>query len=181
MFWTVLGRDQMPAYTRIMRRRSVLVIVAAAIGILAGGGVLVAPRGQAEHIYTVAQVDAGLALSPAAWIGRTLDVQGKAVIPTCTTAACRPGASDRLIDLRAPGQQISLMWSAVNPLLRTLMGIPFLRSVVADHVGGAGVYRVLILRTIKSVRDQGVPDYYPYNSRTVVVIKDTAVLVGSLD
>lgn len=137
------------------------------------------PRGTgAGPIYTVAQVNAGLARNPAAWVGHVVQVRGRAVIPgNRGTVAC---CTALLVDPDVPAQHIYLVWRAASPLLTMLLGIPFVNTFVANRIGGIGVYRVLITRMTRLVPAPGLPNYYPYTNETVAVSDDRAVLVNDL-
>lgn len=172
-------------YTRTMRRRSaVIVMTMAVLGlVLAGGAATMAAVGQhgAARVYTVAQALEGLAHAPAAWNGRTVEVQGRAVIPLCAGAApCRRSLAI-LSDLHQPGSQIRLTWARVNPLLSMLLQIPYLGSAAAGRVGGVGIYRVRLIHSTLVVPAANLPAYFPYTNRMVVAYDDQALLVNGLN
>src|SRR5579875_2453966 len=146
-----------------MRRATAAVLVA--VLVLAGAVALAVPQASGERVYTVAQVDSGLARRPAAWIGRVVEVRARAVIPVrhaapiCCTAL--------LVDPVAPAQHIGLGWRTVSPLLRLALRVPFLQTFVAGRIGGLGVYRVQITRVTTLVPAPGLPQYFPYTGKTV--------------
>jgi hypothetical protein len=150
-----------------------LLVVASAAGLALAPG-----RAGAGQVYTVAQVNAGLARNPAAWVGRVVQVHGRAVIPIIhDTVAC---CSALLVDPNAPTQRIHLAWRAVSPVLAALLRIPLVKALVARRIGGIGVYRVLITRVSRVVPAPGLPKYYPYTNQTVIVSEDRAELLTDL-
>jgi hypothetical protein len=142
-------------------------------------GLVVRQDRGAGRVYTVAQVTAGLAHHPAAWNGRTLDVRGRAVIPLCSNAAsCRLSAAV-LVDLHEPSSRIRLTWTRVNPLLTLLLRVPYVGAL--GWVGGVGVYRVHLVRSVRVVPADDLPRYFPYTNRTALSYDDQALLVNGLN
>jgi hypothetical protein len=167
-------------YTRTMRRRSVVAAMAVlGLALVNGLAAVVRQDRGAERVYTVAQVTTGLAQHPTVWSGRTLNVRGRAVILPCPrTAACWPLAAV-LVDLHEPGSRIRLTWTRVNPLLAVLLRVPYVRAL--GWVGGVGVYRVHLIRSLLVVPADNLPRYFPYTNRTVLSYDDQALLVHGLN
>lgn len=163
-----------------MRRRVMIALVAVVVLASAAGVAAFTSRGEdAEPVYTVAQVNRGLAQNPAGWLGRIVRVRGKALIPM--NRAGPVCCSGLLADPAAPAQRIRLVWRAVSPLLTLALRLPVLKAVAAPRVGGAGVYRVLLTRATGIVPAPGLPGYFPYSGKTVAVNYDEAALVGDLN
>src|SRR3954454_24938818 len=163
-----------------MRRRTVVAAMAV-LGLALVTGLILRQDHGAERVYTVARVTAGLAQHPAAWNGRTVNVRGRAVIPLCpSTAACRSAAAV-LVDLHEPSSRIRLTWMRVNPLLAVLLRLPYVGTVALGWVGGVGVYRVRLIRSILVVPADNLPRYFPYTSRTTLSYDDQALLVNGLN
>ncbi len=166
-------------YTLTMRPRIFVALAALlVIGSVAGLGAFVLPQ-RSEHVYTVAQVTAGLASNPGAWIGRVVTVRGRAIFPGGRAAV--PCCSALLVDPTVRTQHIQLVWKTVSPFLRLMLSIPALKSFVAGEIGGDRTYRVRITRITRLVPASGLPSYYPYTSKTLAVQDDSAVLVTDLD
>ena len=164
---------------RRMRRRMVVAILALVALTATAGSAALAPRpADAERVYTVAQVNAGLARNPATWIGRVVRVRGRAIIPVDhgTVRCC----ATLLVDPAAPAQRITLVWRSVSPWLTFLLRLPVIQAFVAPRVGGTGVYLVRLTRVARSGPAPGLPNYFPYTGETVVVSDDRAELVNSL-
>src|SRR2546421_3109 len=102
-------------YTRAMRRRTVVAAMAVlGLALATGLAAVVRQERGGERVYTVAQVTTGLTRHPTAWIGRTLNVRGRAVLLPCPgTAACGPSAAV-LVDVHEPSSRIPLTWTRVN-------------------------------------------------------------------
>ena len=161
------------------RRASVIILGLLAIAVTAVLVTLVSRPVRAERAYTVAQVNAGLARNPSAWLGRVVSVRGRAIIPIDRgMVRC---CATWLVDPDAPAQHIELVWRAVSPWLAMLLRLPLVGSIVAPRIGGTGIYLVRLTQATRITSATGLPDYYPYTTETVVASDDRAVLVNSLN
>lgn len=163
-----------------MRRRVIVALVVLVALMSAAGVAAFKPGGEgAEPVYTVVQVNRGLAQHPASWLGRIVRVRGQAIIPL--NRAGPVCCSGLLADRTAPAQRIRLVWHTVSPLLTLALHLPLLKTVTASRIGGAGVYRVLLTRATGIVPAPGLPGYFPYTGKTIAVNYDEAALVGALN
>src|SRR5690242_11482864 len=125
-------------------RRRVMVTLAAVVALTLAAGVAALTNRGGGPVYTVAQINRGLAQHPAAWLGHVVSVRGKALIPI--NGGWPVCCSGLLADPAAPAQRIRLVWRTVSPLLTLALRLPVLKTVAAPRVGGAGVYRVFLTR-----------------------------------
>jgi hypothetical protein len=107
-------------------------------------------RATPDRVYTVAQVRAGLALNPRAWIGRTVLVRGTVVAmafacPDAPGFRCTPIQWDEL-DPDVPGPQpLILVPAPADPVLAVLHRLPLLGPFLPlppPLRAGPGVYRL---------------------------------------
>ena len=100
-----------------------------------------------DHVYTVAQVLAGLAHDPQAWVGRTALVRGAALslLPGCAPTRWCPAG---LYEPRTPrpGPILLLEPGPADPLVESLRRVPLLAGVAPRpqrlHGRATAVYRV---------------------------------------
>jgi hypothetical protein len=123
-------------------QRFPLLVALAGLALTSSVLIIIAVGSQVSHgpVYTVAQVQAGLADRPRAWVGRTVLVRGIAQLFVSHTK--RPGcelsplcfvvqATWRLDDPRKPGLVgLPLQWGAANPRRALLRHIPLVGLVV---------------------------------------------------
>ena len=133
-----------------MKRLSLVVL---ALIIAAGGaGLIQVARSHTalDRVYTVAQVRAGLARNPRAWVGRTVLVHGTLVVmafacPDVGGFKCTPIQWEEL-DPDAPGPQPLILAPApASPLLALVHRIPLVGPLMPwpqPLREGPGVYRV---------------------------------------
>ena len=137
-------------------KRLVLVLLALMIAafIAAGGADLIQvarSHTALDRVYTVAQVRAGLARNPRAWVGRTVLVRGTMVV---MVFACPYGGDGfkcgalrwEELDPDAPGPQPLILAPApASPLLALVHRLPLVGSLMPwprPLREGPGVYRV---------------------------------------
>jgi hypothetical protein len=130
-----------------------LVLVLLALMIAAGGaGLIQVARSHTAlgRVYTVAQVRAGLARNPQAWVGRTVLVRGTMVVvafscPDVGRFRCTPIQWDE-IDPDVPGPHPLILSPApTNPLLALVHRLPLVGPLMPwpwPLREGPGVYRV---------------------------------------
>ena len=133
-------------------KRLVLVVLALVIAV-GGAGLIRVVRSRAvlDRVYTVAQVRAGLARNPRAWVGRTVLVRGTMVV---MVFACPYGGDGfkcgalqwEELDPDAPGPQpLILAPASASPLLTFLQRLPLVGSSMPSAQPlreGPGVYRI---------------------------------------
>ncbi len=161
-----------------MKRRVVSAVALVALVLAFGGGIVVAARGHAESVYTVADAQAGLAHQPRRWVGRTILVRGRLTIVGCTGRCLSSTAV--LSDPADVGQRLRVTWGAVNPVLALFLTVPVVGPVIRRRIGGVGVYRVHLVRQTFASSPGNLPQYFPYTKRVVAVTNDSAVLVDGL-
>jgi len=161
-----------------MKRRVVSAIALVTLVLAFGGGIVVAARGHAESVYTVADAQAGLAHQPRLWVGRTILVRGRLTIIGCTGRCLSSTAV--LSDPADVGQRLRVTWRAVNPVLALFLTVPVVGPVIRCRIGGVGVYRVHLVRQTFASSPGNLPQYFPYTKRVVAVTNDSAVLVDGL-
>ena len=134
-----------------MKRLSLVLL--ALIFAAGGAGLIQVARSHTalDRVYTVAQVRAGLARNPRAWVGRTVLVRGTMVVIdfACPYGGdgfkCTPIHWEEL-DPDAPGPQpLILAPASASPLLTFLQRLPLVGSSMpwAQSLReGPGVYRV---------------------------------------
>ena len=133
-----------------MKRLSLVLL--ALILAASGAGLIQVARSHTtlDRVYTVAQVRAGLARNPRAWVGRTVLVHGTLVVmafacPDVGGFKCTPIQWEEL-DPDAPGPQpLILAPASASPLLTFLQRLPLVGSSMpwAQSLReGPGVYRV---------------------------------------
>jgi hypothetical protein len=86
-----------------------------------------------------------------------------------------------LVDPNMPSQRIELVWRSVSPWLTVLLRLPVIQTFVARRVGGVGVYLVRLTQVAQLKPAPGLPAYFPYSSKTVVVSHNQAELTQSLN
>jgi hypothetical protein len=105
--------------------------------VLAGGLALVVSTvstgvGAFGPVYTVSELQAGLADNPHAWLGHTVLVRGVALGPACPSNASCVFAWPALVDADAPPLRsfLPLSMGPANPLLALLRRLPLVGRLV---------------------------------------------------
>jgi hypothetical protein len=124
---------------------------ALALPLLWAGMQSAAPTGDAavsRHVYSIAQVQQGVAARPRAWLGRAVSVRAIAygcwAVGGRDTANCRwrPGLVDRIGQTDA----LALTWAAQSPLLHVLRHLPVIGGLVpaaqVTHWDIPAIYRI---------------------------------------
>ena len=161
-----------------LKRRVVRAIALVALALAVGVGIVATARGHTEPVYSMADVQAGLAQHARLWVGRTILVRGRLTILGCTGRCL--GSTATLSDLSEGGQRLRVTWASVNPVLTLFLNAPIVGSVIRRRIGGVGVYRVRLVRQIFASSPGNLPQYFPYTKRVVAVTNDSAVLVDGL-
>jgi hypothetical protein len=105
--------------------------------VLAGGLALVVSTvstgvGALGPVYTVSELQAGLADNPHAWLGHTVLLRGVALVPACPPNASCVVAWPALVDAEAPPPRsyLPLSMGPANPLLALLRRLPLVGRLV---------------------------------------------------
>jgi hypothetical protein len=161
-----------------MKRRVVRTVALVILVLAVGVGIFAAAPGHVESVYTVADVQEGLAHHSRLWVGRTILVRGRLTILGCTGRCLSSTAV--LSNPADIGQRLRVTWMAVNPMLALFLNVPVVGPVIRQRIGGVGVYRVRLVRQTFASSPGNLPQYFPYTKRVVAVTNDSAVLVDGL-
>jgi hypothetical protein len=140
-------------------KRSLRLLVAPLALVLGAGSAAVIGTGQSTsaRVYTVAEVQAGLARSPEVWVGRTVLVRGIAVAGE-PVDYLSPSLVDA--DASAAVDPLPLAWAGLDPLRAFLRRLPWLASLApraqALRWDEVAVYRVQLRVQARAYGGAGV-------------------------
>src|SRR3954453_7573392 len=133
----------------MVTRTTIALLVLLALA-LAAGAVAVQSRTVTGPVYTVAQLQAGLARHPRTWLGRSVLVRGKVYhVPVmwCSSRGCQPQAQEWFLMETPQGFPPGLVL-APGPTVRlidALAHLPLVGRYLSDRLRTTGVHHLRLV------------------------------------